>query len=163
MSANTGWRKKTGVPPRKQRIRVVLDTNVLVGFYLSRRPASPNGQVFKLWRDRRKLQLVLSDEIEAEYLEVLSRLGVSESQITRLGQRFKRRDTVTRVKLGARTAASRDPDDNLMLATAMAGKVRFLITNDRDLLDLAIGEKRRFKFAVVTPAKFLSGLLRQSG
>ena len=149
------------MPPRKQRIRVVLDTNVLIGSYLSRRPSSPNGQVLKLWRDRRRLQLVLSKEVETEYLEVLSRLGVSEPQIGRLAQRFKRRDTVTFVKLGARTTASHDPGDNLMLATAMAGKARFLITNDRDLLDIAISEKRRFKFAIVTPAEFLSDLAKQ--
>jgi len=163
LSVNIGWRRKTGVPPRKQRIRVVLDTNVLVGFYLSRHPSSPNREVFKLWRDRRKLQVILSDEIETEYLEVLSRLGVSEPQIRRLRQRLKSRDTVTFVRLGARTTASRDPDDNLMLATAMTGKARFLITNDRDLLDITAGEKRRFKFAIITPAEFLSAFANQQG
>jgi putative toxin-antitoxin system toxin component, PIN family len=136
----------------------VLDTNVVIGFYLSRRPLSANAQVFKLWRDQRKLQLILSVEMETEYFEVLSRLSVSKPQIRRLAERFKKRYTITFVNLGARTAASRDSDDNLVLATAMVGKARFLITNDRDLLDISAAEKKRFKFAIVTPAEFLSVL-----
>ena len=66
------------MPPRKRRIPVVFDTNVIVGFYLSRTPSSANQQAFRLWRDQRKLQLIVSDEILREYLEVLTRLGVSE-------------------------------------------------------------------------------------
>jgi hypothetical protein len=37
------------VPPLKKRIVVVLDTNVVVGFYLSRNQTSPNAQVFRLY------------------------------------------------------------------------------------------------------------------
>jgi predicted nucleic acid-binding protein len=64
------------VPPRKERVAVVLDTNVLLGFYLSRSKGSPNGRVFRMWRDRRKLQLILSRQLVDEYLEVLSRLNL---------------------------------------------------------------------------------------
>jgi predicted nucleic acid-binding protein len=66
------------VPPRKERIAVVLDTNVVLGYYLSRRPLSTNSRVFRLWRDERKLQLIISAPIMAEYLEVLVRLKVAE-------------------------------------------------------------------------------------
>ena len=66
------------MPPRKRRIPVVFDTNVVVGFYLSRDPRSANQQAFRLWRDRRTVQLIVSDEVIEEYLEVLSRLGVPE-------------------------------------------------------------------------------------
>ena len=63
------------MPPRKRRIPVVFDTNVIIGFYLSRNSRSANQQVFRLWRDQRTLQLIVSDEMIQEYLEVLSRLG----------------------------------------------------------------------------------------
>ncbi|HEV3468077.1 MAG TPA: hypothetical protein VG148_02065 [Pyrinomonadaceae bacterium] len=45
---------------RKDRVAVVLDTDVLIAFYLSTNPASANAKVYRLWRDRRRLQLVLS-------------------------------------------------------------------------------------------------------
>jgi putative PIN family toxin of toxin-antitoxin system len=104
------------------------------------------------------LQLIVSDEILAEYLEVLSRLQVEEQRIHRLVERLQRRDTVTHVSLGPRFAMSCDPDDNLLLATAVVGKAKFLITNDRDLLDIAMAQRRKFKFEIVTPQEFLARL-----
>jgi predicted nucleic acid-binding protein len=52
---------------------VVLDTNVLIAYYLSKKKDSANSKVFLLWRPRRRLQLVVSDEVVTEYLEVLQR------------------------------------------------------------------------------------------
>jgi len=124
------------VPPRKERIPVVLDTNVVISYYLGRNRQSASAQIFRLWRDLRRVQLVVSDVVIDEYLEVLRRVGVSEERIARLMERFERRQTVTHANLGARFTESRDPDDNLILATAAAGKVKYLVTNDHDLLDI---------------------------
>lgn len=146
------------MPSRKARVRVVLDTNVIIAFHLSTNPQSVNTRVYQLWRNQRKLQLVVSDDTVAEYLEVLQRLGVSEHRIKRLEERLKRRETVTHIRLGARPRASRDPDDNVVLATAMTGRVKFLVTNDRDLLELSAVDRRKFKFAIVTPNQLLMQL-----
>ena len=143
------------MPPRKKRLALVLDTNVIVGYYLSRTPQSANARVFRLWRDQRKLQLIVSDEIVSEYLEVLQRLHVEEPRIRRFAERLQRRETVTHIRLGSRFASSRDPDDNIMLATAVTGKAKFLVTNDRDLLDLPEDQQQRFKFEIVRPQEFL--------
>ena len=147
------------MPSRKERIAVVLDTNVIVGYYLSRVPQSANARVFRLWRDQRKLQLIVSDEVVTEYLEVLPRLHIEEPRIKRFAERLQRRETVTHVRLGSRFASSRDPDDNVMLATAVTGKAKFLITNDRDLLDLPEKQRQRFKFEIVRPQEFLKRLV----
>lgn len=144
------------MPPRKERVPVVLDTNVVLGFYLSRNPGSPNRQVFRLWRDQRKLQLILSSELTNEYIEVLGRLNVAPERIARLAERLKLRNTVTLVSLGARPKASRDPEDNFLLATAVGGKASFLVTNDRDLLDIPAVQRRRFKFEILTPRQLLA-------
>ena len=149
------------MPPRKRRIPVVFDTNVIVGFYLSRTPSSANQQAFRLWRDQRKLQLIVSDEILREYLEVLTRLGVSEPLVIRLEKRFARRTTVTNVRLGSRPKVSRDPDDNLMIATARSGKARFLVTNDQDLLDITAQEQARLRLEIVTPNELLARIRRK--
>jgi len=137
-------------------VPVVLDTNVIIAFHLSTNPQSANVKVYRLWRNERRLQLIVSDETISEYLEILLRLGVSAERIKLLKERFERRQTVTHVKLGGRPTVSRDPDDNLVLATALAGKAKFLITNDRDLLDMPASAKRKFKFAIVTPSAFLT-------
>lgn len=101
-----GVLKRTNMPPRKKRLPVVLDTNVLIGYYLSTNPASANSQIYRLWRNQRKLQLIVSDETVAEYLGVLRQLGVTESHLTHLKERFTRRKTVTYVKLGHTSKAA---------------------------------------------------------
>lgn len=144
------------MPSRKRRIPVVFDTNVIVGFYLSRNRSSANQQAFRLWRDQRQLQLIVSDDVVREYLEVLLRLNVPEVLIRRLEERFARRITVTHVSLGSRPKLSRDPDDNVMIATARSGKAKFLITNDRDLLDISASEQARLRLTIISPAELLA-------
>lgn len=142
------------MPPRKERIPVVLDTNVVVGFFLSTYRQSANQRVFRLWYHR-QLQLVVSEEVVAEYLELVERMGIPQQRIDAFLERLHRRDIVIHVNLGPRFAESRDPDDNIMLATAVTGKAKFLITNDRDLLDIPTERQRKFKFEIVTPQEFL--------
>jgi putative PIN family toxin of toxin-antitoxin system len=98
----------------------------------------------------------VSDEVIQEYLEVLSRLGVPELLVKRLEERFRRRTTVTHVGLGSRPQISRDPDDNVVLATARSGKAKFLVTNDHDLLDIPASEQGRLRIEIVTPADLLA-------
>ena len=62
------------MPPRKRRVPVVLDTNVVVGFYLSRTPRSAAREIFRVWRDMRRIQLIVCDEVITEYVDVLRRL-----------------------------------------------------------------------------------------
>jgi putative PIN family toxin of toxin-antitoxin system len=111
-----------------------------------------------MWRDRRKLQLILSRQLVDEYLEVLSRLNVADQKIARLAERLKLRETTTLINLGARPAVSRDPEDNFLIATAAAGNARFLVTNDRDLLDISAAQRKRFRFEIVTPGQLLARL-----
>lgn len=144
------------MPPRKKRVAVVLDTNVLIAFYLSRKPKSAVSKIIRLWRNERRLQLVVSGEILSEYLEILERIGVGEKRIEKLNEIFETYGIVTKVSLGKIPAESRDADDNFVLATALVGKADFLITNDKDLLDISESDKKKFKFQIVTPFEFLN-------
>lgn len=146
------------MPSRKERIPVVSDTNIVIGYYLSRNSKSAISRIFHLWRDLRKLQFVISQEMLDEYLEILERISVPKARIEKLKDLLSTSPIVTRVQLGARPTASRDPDDNIILATAIVGKAKFLITNDRDLLDIFDKEKKRFKFEILRPAEFLARL-----
>lgn len=144
------------MPPRKERIHVVLDTNVIIGFYLGDRTSlSVNVAVFRLWLIRRELQLVVSAEMSNEYFQVLERLNIPESRIASFRHQLRERSSVTLVTPGSQPTESPDPDDNMFLAAAIAGKARFLITNDRHLLDIPEHEQRKFRFQILTPKLFL--------
>lgn len=145
------------MPRRQDRVPVVFDTNVLVAHYLSRRTDSACSQLIRLWRERR-LQLVLSDLLQAEYLEVLERVRVEEARIERFRSSLLQRSTVSFVRIGRTRAVSRDPDDNFVLATAESGKAKYLVTNDRDLLDLPKEQQRLFRFQIVTPSEAIAEL-----
>ena len=144
------------MPPRKRRIPVVLDTNVVVGFYLSRSARSATRQIFRLWRDLRRIQLIVSEEVIAEYVEVLRRVQIDEHRLRRFHERLITRTTVTHVSLGSRPGASRDPDDNVFLAAALTGKAKFVVSSDPDLLQIPSLERRRFRFAIVSPREFVA-------
>ena len=62
---------------------------------------------------------------------------------------------MTHVSLGSRPQLSRDPDDDMMIATARSGKAKFLVTNDHDLLDIPATEQTRMRLAIVTPNELL--------
>lgn len=144
------------MPSRKKRVPVVLDTNVVAGYYLGHNPNSARARIFRLWRYERKLQLITSNEVVAEYFEILSRLGAAENKVEAFREVLSRRQTVTHVNLGAQHSISRDPDDDVMLATAATGVAQFLITSDHDLLDIPPEQKRKFRFEIVTPGTFLA-------
>jgi putative PIN family toxin of toxin-antitoxin system len=142
------------VAAKKERLPVVLDTNVVIANYLSTNPQSPNVITVRLWRER-KLQLIVSDEITDEYIDVLNRLGVSENLVANFTPSLDKSGTVTHVNLGKRFTASRDPKDNPFLSTAAVGRAKFLVTSDSDWLDIPESAKRKFKFRIVTPKAFL--------
>lgn len=144
------------MPPRKARIPVVFDTNVIIGYYLSKVAKSAGARIFRLWRYERKLQLIVSDEVVAEYFEILARTGVAEPRVAHFKDQLREASIVTHVNLGPRYNISRDPDDNVLLATAQAGNAEYLITNDYDLLDISARDKKRFRFAILKPAEFLA-------
>ena len=106
------------------------------------------------------MQLIISQPIVTEYLELLERIGVETENIARFHERLLNSPIVTQTNLGKRFKDSRDADDNVMLDTAQAGHAKFLITNDRDLLEISGEAKRKFSFKIVKPMEFLS-LLRK--
>ena len=147
---------------RRRRVPVVLDTNVLAAAFLSRDPQSSNLRLYRVWAERR-LQLVLSDPIAAEYLGVLGRLGASAAHLRAFSRRLATRASVTRVRPAKDLKLSRDLTDNMFLSAAAAGKARFLVTNYHDLLQIPAPALRAFRFRIVTPAEFvrlLKGLRR---
>ncbi len=141
---------------RRSRTPVVADTNVFVRSFKARSNTSPNRRVIRLWLLERRLQLVVSPELADEYLEIFATvLGMDVETIEAWRVRFEKDRRCTLVRLARRYTESRDPDDNILLATALAGEAEYLITNDRDLLDLPEDFQRSLPFTILTPEDFL--------
>jgi putative PIN family toxin of toxin-antitoxin system len=137
---------------------VVADTNVFVRNFKTRSNTNPNRRVIRLWLLEKRLQLVVSPELAAEYLEIFARiLGMDTETIDAWRVRFEHDSRCTVVHLARRYVESRDPDDNILLATAQVGRAEYLITNDRDLLDLPEEFRRSIPFAILKPEDFLKG------
>ncbi len=147
------------MPKRSERLRIVLDTNVVIRHFLSQRQgkkANFNWRVVELWLVKKHLQLIVSQEIIAEYLAVMDRtLGMPAKLLQKWERRFFGHNSDA-ISLGKRFPLSRDPKDNVFLAAAAGGKADFLITNDRDLLEIAEADQRRLKFKITTPEQFLA-------
>ncbi|MGI8545483.1 MAG: putative toxin-antitoxin system toxin component, PIN family [Aridibacter sp.] len=62
---------------------------------------------------------------------------------------------MTRVNLGKRFYPSRDSKDNMFIDTAHIGKAKFVVSKDKDLLNIPKENLKGFRFEVVTPFEFL--------
>ncbi len=141
---------------KRRRIKVVIDTNVFVANALARNPRSPNRRVIRLWLVARRFKLVFSNEVKEEYLRIFEDvLDFDSEKIKGWRRRFDNKIIAKTVRLGARPHMSRDPDDNMLIATAIAARAQFIVTNDRDLLEIAEADRRRLKFKIITPEQFL--------
>jgi putative PIN family toxin of toxin-antitoxin system len=135
-------------------MRVVLDTGVLIAALIT--SDTPPDLVYQAWRKKR-FELITSEWQLAEFRRV--------SRHTKL-RRFLRPSEAGNLVNGLRQQAhvikrlpkielSPDPNDNPLLATALAGEADFLVTGDkRGLLALKKVESTR----IVTPRQFLRAL-----
>ena len=115
-------------------MKVIIDTNVFIsGVFFS----GPTYKILEAWRDG-KVQLVVSREILQEYQRVLETLGeefpgVDVSGILELL-------TVKSELIAAPAlieAVCVDPDDDKILACALASKVKHIISGDKHPLKVS--------------------------
>ncbi len=121
-------------------LRLVLDTNILISALL--RKNTPPYLLYQAWREN-QFELVTSPE----QLEELQRVMA----YAKLQRYFTPKEA--RIMLAGITtyaisvislpivSYSPDPDDNIILATAIAGKANYLVSGDKsDLLKLGVVE-----------------------
>ena len=127
--------------------RVVVDTNVLVSALIKK--GKPLELVQRLLD---KHTVVLSSQMLAELADVLSRdkFTITNAQIDLFISLLLRKSTVTSVS-GNLKVILKDPDDNIVLLTAVNGKADYIISGDKHLLAL-----RKFEgIEVVTISQML--------
>jgi uncharacterized protein len=137
-------------------IRVVLDANVLVSGILSSNGAP--ARILDAWRERR-LQLCVSTPILDEvarvlrYPKIAKRHGWTEEETDVFVSTLASLSVPTMPEISLEVIV-RDPTDNRYLECAVAARARYVVSGDRDLLDLQTYEE----IAIVTPRVFLDRL-----
>lgn len=146
--------------------RVVFDTNILIRAFLS--PDGPSGKCLELAR-KNEIMLCVSDDVFVELEDVIDRPYIHKA----LGIDFAEQkdyflDQISIIAyfadaIEARFKFPRDPDDEFVIDLAVSSEADYLITCDRDLLDLMTGiddssKEFRQKFRrlkIVRPNEFL--------
>lgn len=131
-------------------LRAVLDTNILVSAFLSN--GNPR-RVLNLIREK-ELRAVTSRVLLSELSETLNK-KVKDEQFAI--EKFCRLvENSSKVVLPKKTLSiiDRDPDDNRILEAAVEGKCPYIVTGDKDLLDL----KEYKNIRILSARKFLSEL-----
>lgn len=117
--------------------RVVIDTNVLVSALL--KDGNPRRLLLKLLDE---YTVILSSQMLAELADVLSRdkFSVTNAQVERFISILLKKSTVVPVDFSLKVI-SVDPDDDVVLNTALNGKASYIVSGDKHLLVLKKFEK----------------------
>lgn len=117
----------------REKHRVILDTNILVSFLLTK----DFSKIDQLFKDD-KLTLLFSQELLDEFLEVAQRPKFKKYFSTTDLQSLisKIRTNAEFVLVTSSFEMCRDGKDNFLLALANDGRASHLITGDKDLLVL---------------------------
>jgi len=129
--------------------RVVLDTNTLVSALLFRGSLA---RLVELWQNSRFTPF-FSKETFSEFKSVLeySKFSLTAQEIRIIIQEevlpfFEVIDVAEQI-----TGICRDPDDNKIIACAVSASAEFIVSGDKDLLD--IGHYKSIR--IISPSDFL--------
>lgn len=136
-------------------LRITPDVNMLVEGTISRN--GPAGAILAAW-EAVSVELVICDEIIAEYEDVLGRpriqrryRHITSSAIAAASATLRRYSRLIHVH-AAPAVVSQDPDDDIVLACAVAGGVDYIVSRDRHLSEIGSHQG----IAIVRPEQFAS-------
>ena len=134
-------------------LRAVLDTNVLVSGLIS--DYSPPRQLVDAWLNGQYILVTSLYQVEElnhvlAYPRIASRLRLSDAEVGLILAALLSQGQVVPGALQL-PGVTRDPKDDPLVACAVEGAADYLVSGDRDLLDLGETENIR----MVTPRQFL--------
>ena len=120
------------------RVRVVLDTNILIGALITK--GTPPDRLYRAWL-RGEIELVTSGAQMAELADVLARPRLQKfldaDEAAAIVENFGTRAHI--VDDSPDVSVSPDEKDNAILAAAIAGKADLIVSGDKKHV-LALGE-----------------------
>ncbi|OGK10363.1 putative toxin-antitoxin system toxin component, PIN family [Candidatus Roizmanbacteria bacterium RIFCSPHIGHO2_01_FULL_35_10] len=133
---------------------IILDTNILLSAFLFK------GFSRKIIDQivEEKLSLFISQELKKEVLRKFKELGASKEASDKLLFLLENKAILYEPRI--KISVCRDKQDNFILELAETSKAEFIITRDKDLLDLL--NKKWKKTKIVKPEDFLTKIRRRS-
>jgi len=134
-------------------MRVVVDMNVLISATI--KPNSRLAQILVYLRNG-MFEFLYFPEFLQEYTEVISRprlwekYQLDKEEIAAVVQVLENRGAL--VYVVTQVDVCRDPDDNILLSLALDGKADYIVSGDKDLLDLVSFRE----IPIIKPAEFLA-------
>lgn len=132
-------------------MKIVIDTNVFVSSFLN--PKGTPRHIIDLWKTGR-VSLCLCAEILTEYLDVLSRFGLSgEPELRELLDLFKTRQFIDFVVIDMDLhVIEADPADDKFLECALKARAGCIVSGDKHLKELLEYEGT----PILSPAEFMT-------
>jgi uncharacterized protein len=133
--------------PSQKPSRIIVDTNVWISFLIGKELQFLKGLIVN-----DKIKIISTDQLINEIRVVTSRDKLkkyfNQEKVTDL---ISLLDILTdKVKLKKIDKICRDPKDDFLLALSKEGKANYLITGDKDLLDIRVYGRTR----IVTVKQF---------
>ncbi|MGH2531414.1 MAG: putative toxin-antitoxin system toxin component, PIN family [Thermomicrobiales bacterium] len=138
------------------RLRIAVDTNLFISSVILRRG---NPYALRQAWQAVTFRLILSRFQRTEIADVLNRpkiaikygvsIGEREALLHRIDDEGELVDPLTKLPV-----RERDPKDEMILGTALAGDADYLVTGDEDLLEFA-GDSRLGRLRIVIVVDFL--------
>lgn len=136
-------------------MKVSIDANVLISYLLNPDTGRPPGKIVQAALDHQfdvMLSETLLDEITSSVQgKPYLRLRVGDDGVDLLFRQLRATAHIAPEIQAKIPEIVRDPGDNYLIAHAVLAEVDYLVTGDRDLLEL----DDSFEFRIVTPAQFL--------
>ena len=134
--------------------KVVLDANVIISAPFGGKPLEAVGRALK------EHDVFISESIIEEIDQVLKRLSkkLSTEQILYLQERLRQLfEIAQRIPVSRRLSLSRDAKDDHYLSLCKEAQADFLVTGDKDLLNLGPETLRKNGIAcrIINPTSFL--------
>ena len=124
----------------RKKTKVIIDTNLWISFLISY-----DFEKLDFLFSSDKICLLFSERLFVEFVGVASREKFrkyfSENDIDELSKKMKKVAKIVEIK--SVQTQCRDPKDNFLLELAVDGKADYLITGDKDLLDLKTVDKTK--------------------
>ena len=129
---------------KSKPLKLIIDTNIWISFIISDKLSLLDPIFFT-----RKARLLFSSELIAEINETIKKPKLKkffrEDEIFEMLSAFE--SFIDFVEVKSIVTACRDPKDNFLLALAKDGKADYLLTGDKDLLDLKKFGKTKIRTA----------------
>ncbi len=141
-------------------MRVTLDTNILVSAFVSKHGLPAD--ILDLIATFQEITLVLSDAILEEFLDVMNReevrirFGYGEADVSKFERAIRNIAEIVAIKSNFK-AIEEDPEDDVVVNTAIDGRADYIVSGDRHLKKLG-----KFKgVRIVSPKVFMEIVARK--